>query len=231
MALKGTLADIGIIDLIQFPHSGRKTGHLVISGTKGEARLSYESGALVHVKHGDMSGMDALVRVVDWNEGAFEFLPDEQPEDRTIELDLHRAVMQALKLHDEIKKQAATESSPESSGTNESNEVLVAKLTKFLEANDFAVHVGILGPDGAVRASVDRSEGLSPGTEELRMSLHSLMQNYPRTPLSRILVEDAQGTTVLIRLKDEGCLILVAGTEASLGAVSMNASRLAAGIE
>ncbi|MFH1116866.1 MAG: DUF4388 domain-containing protein [Pseudomonadota bacterium] len=231
MALKGTLADMGIIDLIQFPHSGRKTGHLVISGTRGEARLSYERGALVHVRHGDMSGMDALVRVVDWNEGAFEFIPDEQPEDRTIDLDLHRAVMRALKLHDELKKQAAAESSRKDPGTDGSDEVLAAKLTRFIESNDVAVHVGILGPDGEARASAGRGEALPQGTEELRVSLHSLMQDYPRSPLNRILVEDAQGTTVLVRLKDGGSLILVAGTEASLGAVSMNASRLAAGIE
>ena len=34
MALKGTLADMAIIDLVQFPHAGRKTGQLIISGPK-----------------------------------------------------------------------------------------------------------------------------------------------------------------------------------------------------
>jgi len=231
MALKGTLADMGIIDLIQFPHSGRKTGHLVISGVDGEATLSYESGALVHVRHGDMSGMDALVRVVDWNEGAFEFIPDAQPEDRTIELDLHRAVMQALKLHDELKKQAAKKRNQGSSGSGEADEVLLAKLSQFLQSNDFAVHISVLGPDGEVRASVYGRNGSTPGIDELCSNLHSMMQNHPRTPLNRIFIEDALGTTVLVRLKDGGCLILAASNEASLGAVSMNATRLAAGIE
>ncbi len=231
MALKGTLADMGIIDLIQFPHSGRKTGHLVISGTEGEASLSYEGGSLVHVRHGDMSGMDALVRVVDWNEGAFEFIPDAQPEDRTIDLDLHRAVMQALKLHDELKKQAAKKRAQVSSGNREADEVLVAKLSQFAKANDFVVHLAVLSPDGEMRASVDGRNGSSPGIEELCLSLHSLMQGHPRPPLNRMFIEDALGTTVLVRLKDGGCLILVADDDASLGAVSMNATRLAAGIE
>ena len=39
-----------------------------------------------------------------WNEGAFEFIPGAEPEARSIDLDLHRAVMQALKLHDELKR-------------------------------------------------------------------------------------------------------------------------------
>jgi len=231
MALKGTLTDMGIVDLIQFPHSGRKTGHLVITGAEGEATLSYENGALVHVSHGDFSGMDALVRVVDWHEGAFEFIPDAQPADRTIELDLHRAVMQALKLHDELKKQAANRRNQGDSGKSEADEALVAKLSQFLKANEFAVYVSVLGPDGEVRASAEGLNGTYQGVEELCSDLHSLMQNHPRTPLNRILIEDALGTTVLVRLKNGGCLILVAGNEASMGAVSMNATRLATAIE
>ena len=119
MALKGTLKDMAIIDLVQFPHSGRKTGHLIISGTDGEARLSYEKGSLVHAALGDVSGMDALVRVVDWNEGAFEFLPDVEPEARSIDLDLHRAVMQALKMHDELKRKKSERQARETSSKEE----------------------------------------------------------------------------------------------------------------
>jgi len=70
MALKGTLADLGIVDLIQFPHAGRKTGHLMITGPDGDARLFYENGALVHASLNDIHGMDALVRIVDWGEGS-----------------------------------------------------------------------------------------------------------------------------------------------------------------
>ena len=48
MALKGTLADIGIIDLIQFPHAGRRTGELVVTADDHEGRLYYDKGSLVH---------------------------------------------------------------------------------------------------------------------------------------------------------------------------------------
>ena len=103
MALKGTLSDLGIIDLVQFPHGGRKTGKLVIAANGGEGHLYYDTGALVHAELGDFEGMAALVRMVDWTEGTFEFVPDTQPSRKTIELDLHRAVMNALRLHDELK--------------------------------------------------------------------------------------------------------------------------------
>lgn len=121
MGLKGTLADLGIVDLIQFPHAGRKTGEMTITGKAGEAKLYYEKGALVHAVLDDHTGMEALVLLVDWTEGSFEFNPDVEADVRTIQVDLHRAVMQALKLHDEMKleeeqKRAQQSSAPEEDG-------------------------------------------------------------------------------------------------------------------
>ncbi len=232
MALKGSLADMAIIDLIRFPHSGRKTGHLIVSGDHGEARLSYENGSLVHATLGDVSGMEALVRMVDWGEGWFEFLPDIEPEARTIDLDLHRAVMQALKIRDELKAAAEEEkragTGPEESGTDEA---LSAKLSEFLDFNEFALHATVLDSDGRVRASADGAQGSPEGVREMRSTLHSLMQSHPRGTLNRVLIEDDVGTVVLVRLQDGAGLIVIASEGASLGAVSMNVGRLAAQLE
>jgi hypothetical protein len=230
MALKGTLKDMAIVDLIQFPHSGRKTGHLIISGTDGEARLSYENGSLVHATLGGASGMDALVRVVDWDEGTFEFVPDAEPEARTIELDLHRAVMQALKLHDELKREEE-QRAKEASGQEKGDEALTIRLSEFVGSNDFALHACVLDSGGKIRASVDGPDGPPEGIEKLRPALHSLVRAHPRGALRRILLEDDLGTVTLVGLRDKGSLIAVAGKGASLGAVSMSVGRLAAGLE
>ncbi len=231
MIFKGTLNDMPIIDLMQLPYAGRKTGHLVISGPEGEARLSYENGSLVHATLGDDSGMHALVRVVAWNEGSFEFIPDQGPPEKTIQVDLHRAVVQALNLHDELKRQSEVVQPTHDSRTGDTEEALTAKLSQFLGSNDSVVHVSVLGPDGRVRASVNGPEGMPQGMEELRPTLHSLMQSHPRESLNRIFLEDSLGTSVLVRLPDAGCLILVAGKGVSLGTASMNAMRLAAAID
>ncbi len=231
MALKGTLADLGIIDLVQIPHGGRKTGHLVISGNKGEAKLFYEDGALVHASLGDVSGMDALVRIVDWSEGEFEFLPDVEPEARSINLDLHRAVMQALKIHDELKLEEEKRRGRTDSEQGKDDETLAAALSEFLGSNDFALHAGVLDSDGNIRASVDVPDGFPEGIEDLRSNLHALMQSHPRGGLNRILIDDNQGTVVLVRLRGGRSLIVVATKDASLGAVTMSVGRLAAGLE
>jgi hypothetical protein len=230
MALKGTLKDMAIIDLVQFPHSGRKTGHLIINGDDGEARLSYENGSLVHATLGAASGMDALVRVVDWNEGAFEFVPDAEPEARTIELDLHRAVMQALKLHDELKREEERRAQ-EASDQEAADPVLTGRLEEFVGSNDFALHACILDSGGRVRASVDGPDGIPEGIEKLRSALHSLAQTHPRVGLRRILLEDDLGTVVLVGLRGGSSLIAAASGDASLGSVSVSVGRLAAALE
>jgi hypothetical protein len=231
MALKGTLHDMAIIDLVQFPHSGRKTGHLIITGSDGEARLSYENGSLVHATLAGDAGMNALVRVVGWNEGTFEFVPDAEPEGKSIELDLHRAVMQALKLHDELKEEAERRKAQEMPIQDEDERVLVATLSEFLNSNSFALHACVLGPGANLRASVDGPEGPPQGIETLRSALQSLVETHPRGVLRRILLEDDLGTVALIGLRGGGSLIVIAGEDASLGSVSMSVSRLAAKLE
>lgn len=231
MALKGTLTDMAIIDLIQFPHAGRKTGHLIITGTSGEAKLFYEDGSLVHATLEDLSGMKALVRVVGWGEGTFEFVPDLEPEARSIDLDLHRAVMQALKLHDEMKMEEEKRLAQEGAVQDEGDEGLAAKVSEFVASNDFALHACVLDTSGNVRAAADGGEGSPEGIGELRSTLHSMVQSHPRGVLNRVLLEDDLGTVVLVRLLNGGSLIAVASKDASLGTVFMNVGRLAAALE
>ncbi|MEJ2719091.1 MAG: DUF4388 domain-containing protein, partial [Deltaproteobacteria bacterium] len=230
MALKGTLADMAVIDLIQFPHGGRKTGHLIISGTDGEAGLFYKDGALVHATLGDFSGMDALLRVVGWDEGTFEFARDVESAVTSINLDLHRAVMQALKLHDEFKMEEEKRRAQRGSSESGGDEALTAQLTEFLDANGFALHASVHDSEGEVRAAADGPDGSPVGIEELRLALHSLLQCHPRGPVNRILIDDDLGTVVLVPLADGDNLVVVASKDASMGAVSMSVGRLAAGL-
>jgi hypothetical protein len=116
-------------------------------GTKRKLSYSTRKGSLVHVTQGDASGMDALVRVVGWREGTFEFLPDLEPEAKSIDLDLHRAVMQALKIHDELKAEEERRAS-ENPAQGETDEALTGKLAEFLGSYDFAAHVSVLDSDG-----------------------------------------------------------------------------------
>lgn len=231
MALKGTLSDLGIIDLVQFPHGGRKSGELVITSEKGVGRLYYDNGSLVHAAVGDLEGMAALVGMVDWTEGTFEFVTDSEPSRKTIELDLHRAVMHALKLHDELRAEEERRKAENVTGFNQEDDPLLSRLVEFVSSNDFALHACVISADGKLRAAANGRDGCPQGVEQLRVSLCSLLQSYPRENMNRAFLVDQQGTVVLIRLSNGSGVIVIANKDATLGAVAMSVGRLATDLE
>jgi hypothetical protein len=137
--------------------------------------------------------------------------------------------MQALKLHDELKREEERRAKEASDSAGD--EALTARLSEFVGSNDFTLHACVLDASGKIRASVDGPDGPPEGLDNLRSSLHSLVRTYPRGALRRILMEDGLGTVALVGLRDGDILMAVASKEASLGSVSMSVGRLAAGLE
>ncbi len=106
MTLIGTLEDMNIMELIQFPGRGRKSGELHLSYAQKKAILVYNNGFLIHAEIGDNKGFDALITILDWEEGEFEFQPKKEIRAKgTINGELIHVVMQALKLRDERKEE------------------------------------------------------------------------------------------------------------------------------
>jgi hypothetical protein len=231
MALKGTLADLGIIDLIQFPHAGRKTGKFIIGFEAGEALLYYDKGNLVHAVAPGKSGMDALVFVVGLDRGSFEFHSDELPLETTIRMDLHHAVMQALKLHDELKA-AEAESLRQNTDRTEGDGVVVTKmLVEHISSSDFVIHACVLNADGSVFASADGKEGPVEGVDQLRGVILAFVAAYPRPNVDRVFVLDELGIAVVVCLAQQRSLMLLAARDAPLGMVSLSVNKLVSTLE
>lgn len=235
MALIGTLTDLGIVDLIQFPHGGRKSGELVIADADHEARLYYTRGNLIHAAMAEQEGIEVLVELVAWTEGQFEFRQDVATEKQSIELDLHHVVMQALKLRDErVMEETRRRTEAEEqrrqaaagAGGGELDPVLCALLSDFVATNTFVSHVCVLAPDGVPVAEADGPAGPPEGVEGVRLSLATLADTYLREGLIRIIVEDAQGTAVYQRCTSEGAVVAIANKSGSLGAVSVAVGKL-----
>ncbi len=218
MALRGSLTDLNIVELVQVPAASRKSGELIIAGLEGIARLFYAAGRLIHVEVDEVSGQDALVEVVGWTEGEFEFRPDVEPERRTFEIDLHKALMLALKQRDERK---LAESSPPVDDTQ-----LGELLRAFLASTDFIQICCVMNSDGSTVRCDARQSGEPPWLAGLRSSVGTLIGEYPRKGLQRVLLEDADGTVVVSRLADGSAIVVVAERDARLGAVSVAVERL-----
>ena len=224
MALNGTLTDMKTIDLVQYPHAGRKTGELVVASPSGEGRLYYQRGRLSHAALGDKSGMEALIEVLGWTEGEFEFRLGVETDRSTIELDLHRAVMHALKLRDERQAEQRQSSS------NDERARVESELRAFIGATPSILHAALLSPDGATVGQAAGEDAPADAAATQR-SLQALLASYPRVPVKRVFVEDPSGMVVLTRLASGRVLVVMSDTRAPLGAIAMQTGKFALALD
>jgi len=225
MALSGALADLGVVDLVQFPHAGRKTGELVVARGEQEARLYYEKGKLVHATLDALRGPPVLVQVLGWGDGRFEFRGEVPAPETSIDADLHRAVMEALKKRDEQEEERRLRGRPEAGEPEGGPSALLAA---FVSGTPWATHACLLAADGSPLAEASGKTGAPPHLEPLRASLRALLGGWPRPLLRRALLEDECGTVAVVRQPGGGALVVVAASGVAVGVVSMNVGKLAA---
>jgi Tfp pilus assembly protein PilZ len=100
--ISGDVAEIGVAQLLQMLGSTADAGTVVLRRGAEEAIVGFEKGLLRVARLGPATGMKALVRLVGWCEGSFEFHarldPVEAPDPP---LPLAGAVLDAMLLHEE----------------------------------------------------------------------------------------------------------------------------------
>ncbi len=229
MALRGSLSDLNIVELVQIPATGHKTGELFVAGLDGIARLFYQDGRLVHLETDELTGQEVLVEILGWNEGEFEFRPESVAEQVSFETDLHRALMAALKTRDELRfsERAASADDDLTADDDRAGEM----LRQFLASHDHLRFACLLRDNGSVLYCGNQAGTASEWLELLRGAVAALLEAYPRSGLHRVLFEDAEGTVVVSRLADGTALVAVADRDATLGAVSVAVERFARRLE
>lgn len=220
MTLRGSLTDMGIIDLIQFPHAGRKTGVLLIVSPDNDVKLFYREGRLVHAEMDDKKGLDVLAHLVDWQEGEFEFRPGEDKSQETsIEVDLHRAIMMALKARDEMKHMQ------EATGAMDDSGRLKNALGAAVKSQDLVEYAALLTDQGKTIAESDLDEEIFGSTSPFKEFAAELAKNTKRGRFRRCFLEGEQCTAVVSRLMED-LLLVIADAGANLGAVSISVNRI-----
>ncbi len=82
--LKGELQEISLVDLIQVTCNDKTQSRLAVLGEEGEASLYFDGGEIVHAELGELSGKDALFKVLRWSQGSFELAKRVPPPTRTL---------------------------------------------------------------------------------------------------------------------------------------------------
>jgi hypothetical protein len=229
MALNGTLEELAVLDVVQFVNQAHLSGSLVLKSSSEEAELFYRKGALVHARLGDVSGVEVLVRVVDWSVGTFNFNPGSVATEDTIRMDLHRAVMYALKTRDERKQEAEKRQATEAQQVEKQaspHEVLAEAISGL----DFVQQVVVFDAEGTV-ASAARKGAAAEDLTALAKTLVAFTGGYSRGRLRRAVLDDEKGTLLLSGLSRNCWVVVVAAKGVALGAVMVGMGRLVAKLE
>ncbi len=226
MALNGSLKDLAIVDVIQLLNRVNQTGALVLRDNGQQAWLYYRNGQLVDARTADHRGMDALIEVVDWTGGDFEFEPGVPPQGETIQMELHRVIMQALKIRDE-RKEEQRRRTEEAAKRRPLDAALNSELEKAVAGTGFVLYAGLADASGALLAEV-RLAKAPPGIDEFRDWLLDSAIKHPSGALSRMFLENEIGATVVARAGTDRIAIVIAEKGPSFGVVSVWAGKLVA---
>ncbi len=81
-SFSGSLADMGVVDLVQTLEMGKKSGALHFTSLAGAAVVYFRDGRVLDCELGKLTGESAFYRLLNWQEGEFaiEFRPIEREE-------------------------------------------------------------------------------------------------------------------------------------------------------
>jgi len=108
-SVRGTLAQMSVIDLLQTLDMGRKSCRLRLSYAAQECHMLFHDGQLVHATMGEIIGEEVVYKVAGWPEGSFQIDFERVECIRTIRHSTQAVLMEALRLFDEAQRDAAEE--------------------------------------------------------------------------------------------------------------------------
>ncbi len=109
--LRGSLAQMNVIDLVQSLEMGRKSCLLTMtSGNNNEkCEIYFVQGQAKHAAYGPITGDEAVFKVLRWTEGNFQVDFNGKSTQETTTLNTQGLLMEGLRLLDEAQRDAATE--------------------------------------------------------------------------------------------------------------------------
>ncbi len=103
-SVRGTLAQMSVVDLLQTLDIGRKSCSLVLTRNGQRAEMQFHDGQLVHATLGALTGEEAVYKVVAWTDGAFQIDFERRECPRTITHSTQSVLLEALRMFDESQR-------------------------------------------------------------------------------------------------------------------------------
>jgi CheY-like chemotaxis protein len=102
--LRGSLAQMNVIDLMQSLEMGRKSCLLTLTNENDKCDVYFSEGQVTHAAYGPLSGDAAVFKVLLWTGGNFQLDFEGKTTEQTTTLNTQGLLMEGLRLLDESKR-------------------------------------------------------------------------------------------------------------------------------
>src|SRR5579864_4988209 len=102
--LRGSLAQMNVLDLLQSLDMGRKTCALTLTNNGDNCQMFFTDGQINHALYGDLKGDEAVYKVLTWGAGAFEIDFSRSSNEQTVTQSTQGLLLEGLRLLDESNR-------------------------------------------------------------------------------------------------------------------------------
>lgn len=102
--LRGSLAQMNVIDLMQSLEMGRKSCMLALTNAGERCEVYFSEGQVTHAAYGDLSGDAAVFKVLRWTSGNFQINFEGKTTQQTTTMNTQGLLMEGLRLLDESRR-------------------------------------------------------------------------------------------------------------------------------
>jgi CheY-like chemotaxis protein len=113
--VRGSLAQMNVIDLMQSLEMGRKSCQLTFTNEGEKCEVFFVDGQVKHATYGELVGDEAVFKVLRWTGGNFQLNFEGKTDKQTTQLNTQGLLMEGLRLLDESQRDSG-----EAEGTIES---------------------------------------------------------------------------------------------------------------
>jgi len=107
--LRGNLSQMNVIDLVQSLDMGRKSCLLTLTNENDRCEVYFQEGQVSHAAYGDLTGDEAVFKVLRWTGGTFQIDFEGKTTQQTTTLNTQGLLMEGLRLLDESRRDASEE--------------------------------------------------------------------------------------------------------------------------
>lgn len=115
--VRGSLAQMNVIDLMQSLEMGRKSCQLLLTNEGEKCEVFFVQGQVKHATYGSLVGDQAVFKVLRWTGGTFQLDFEGKTNKETTQLNTQGLLMEGLRLLDESQRDGGGETEPVSTPT------------------------------------------------------------------------------------------------------------------